>query len=128
LSGSILESKIYLSTQVQLENDVELNEYQREAAKTAVYPRVGDNVVYPILGLVSEAGEVSGKLKKLIRDGTPGEDFRLAVAKELGDCQWYIAQICTELELTLEQIANLNLMKLRHRNDHGTLNGSGDDR
>ena len=34
------------------------NEYQEEAAKTAVYPDIGNNLWYPGLGLGGEAGEV----------------------------------------------------------------------
>jgi NTP pyrophosphatase (non-canonical NTP hydrolase) len=107
---------------------VELNEYQKEAAKTAIYPRVGDNAIYPTLGLVSEAGEAAGKLKKFMRDDVSPTELRVGMQKEIGDCLWYCAQLATELGLTLEQIATVNLMKLRHRNEHGTLNGSGDDR
>jgi NTP pyrophosphatase (non-canonical NTP hydrolase) len=107
---------------------VELNEYQKEAAKTAIYPHIGDNIYYPALGLCGEAGEVAEKVKKAMRDGTPRHELRVHVAKELGDVLWYCAQLATELDLTLNQIAHLNVTKLRHRNEHGTLNGSGDDR
>ena len=38
---------------------MELNDYQRESRKTALYPDVGSNAIYPTLGLVGEAGEVA---------------------------------------------------------------------
>lgn len=107
---------------------MELNEYQREAASTAIYPHIGDNPYYPALGLCGEAGEVANKIKKIMRDGTPKADSRAAIAQELGDCLWYVAMVADEFDLALSYIATLNVMKLRHRNDLGTLGGSGDDR
>ena len=47
---------------------MELNDYQRESRKTALYPDVGRNAIYPTLGLVGEAGEVADKVKKILRD------------------------------------------------------------
>ena len=46
-----------------------LDEYQKLASQTAVYPRNRDSaLMYTALGLASEAGEYAGKVKKLIRD------------------------------------------------------------
>ena len=55
------------------------DEYQEKARETAIYPEK-DALPYLSLGLVSEAGEVAGKVKKLIRDGTQSD-----VASEIGD-------------------------------------------
>ena len=44
------------------------NEYQEEARKTAIYPDMDNNFIYPALGLVGEAGEIAEKIKKVIRD------------------------------------------------------------
>lgn len=44
------------------------SQYQEQAAKTARYPDVGNNLVYPTLGLTGEAGEVADKVKKIFRD------------------------------------------------------------
>ena len=55
------------------------DEYQEKAKATAIYPKK-DALPYLSLGLVSEAGEVAGKIKKLIRDGTQSD-----VASEIGD-------------------------------------------
>jgi len=41
---------------------------------------------------------------------------------------WYLAQICTELDLTLEEVAQANLEKLFSRLERGTLHGEGDNR
>jgi NTP pyrophosphatase (non-canonical NTP hydrolase) len=108
---------------------VELSEYQRQSRRTAEYPREAW-LAYPALGLAGEAGEVAEHAKKAIRDdgGTVSEERRTAMSKELGDVLWYVAQLATELELSLEEIAAQNLEKLLSRKQRGVLSGSGDDR
>jgi len=108
---------------------VELSEYQRLSRRTAEYPRE-QWLAYPALGLAGEAGEVAEHAKKAIRDdgGTVSEERRAAIAKELGDVLWYVAQLASELELDLDEIASQNLEKLRSRQRRGVLSGSGDDR
>jgi NTP pyrophosphatase (non-canonical NTP hydrolase) len=104
--------------------------YQRESRVTALYPPIGHPVIYPVLGLTNEAGEVAGKIKKIFRDksGTVGENEREALAAELGDVLWYLAQVATELDLKLDDIAEANLGKLRSRMARGKIGGDGDTR
>ena len=107
-----------------------LNDYQLESRSTARYPDAGNNLIYPTLGLTGEAGEVADKVKKLIRDhgGVVDQQFTEDVALELGDVLWYVAQLATELGLSLEQVASANLSKLKGRSQRGTLHGEGDNR
>ena len=107
-----------------------LNDYQRESRSTARYPDAGNNLIYPTLGLTGEAGEVADKVKKLIRDrgGEVDQQFKEDLALELGDVLWYVAQLSTELGLSLEQVASANLSKLKSRSQRGTLQGEGDHR
>ena len=98
--------------------------YQDLSESTAVYPK-SVAIEYLSLGLVSEAGEVAGKVKKALRDGTFDAE---AVADELGDCLWYIAQMATELDFYLSDIAKHNLEKLKDRKERGVLGGNGDKR
>ena len=108
----------------------DFNTYQKESRKTAGVVYMNHPVVYPTMGLVNEAGEVAGKVKKLFRDkqGVISEEDRQALKHELGDVLWYLAQICTELDLTLQEVAETNLTKLFSRLERGTIQGDGDQR
>ncbi|MFA5747365.1 MAG: nucleoside triphosphate pyrophosphohydrolase family protein [Candidatus Paceibacterota bacterium] len=109
---------------------MEFNQYQEEARKTAVYPNMGNNFIYPTLGLAGEAGEVAEKIKKIIRDGDGivSEEKRADLAKELGDVLWYVAALSGELGLKLDEVALRNVEKLRSRQERGKIRGAGDDR
>jgi NTP pyrophosphatase (non-canonical NTP hydrolase) len=108
----------------------EFHEYQRESRKTRGEVAMDGPIVYPTLGLVNEAGEVAGKIKKIFRDkgGKISDADREALKYELGDVLWYLTQICTELDLTLEEVAASNLEKLFSRLERGTIHGDGDNR
>lgn len=104
--------------------------YQRESRSTWSRVVVDHAILYPTLGLTNEAGEVAGKVKKIFRDkgGVIGDEDRAALKSELGDVLWYLAQICTDLDLSLQEVAEDNLRKLARRREAGTLQGDGDDR
>jgi NTP pyrophosphatase (non-canonical NTP hydrolase) len=106
------------------------NDYQTQSRRTARYPSIGHPVVYPTLGLTNEAGEVAGKIKKIFRDkaGEISLAEREALKGELGDVLWYLAQVCTELDISLDEVAGHNLEKLFSRLDRGRIGGEGDDR
>lgn len=106
------------------------NDYQLKSRKTAGYPAIGHPVIYPVLGLANEAGEVAGKVKKVFRDkeGKISEETRDALKAELGDVLWYLAQVATELGLTLDEIAEHNIEKLYGRLERGKIRGDGDNR
>lgn len=82
-------------------------------------------MIYPALGLASEAGEVLGKIKKKIRDGEMDTD---AICSELGDVLWYVAILADDLGISLSQVAVNNTDKLIDRADRNVLGGSGDNR
>ena len=106
------------------------NDYQAKSRHTAKYPAIGHPVIYPTLGLVNEAGEVAGKIKKVFRDkeGRISDETREALKAELGDVLWYIAQLATELDLSLDEIADYNIAKLSDRLQRGKISGDGDNR
>jgi NTP pyrophosphatase (non-canonical NTP hydrolase) len=119
------------------------NDYQSKACSMRVslqrllikYPNLPEDIVellsvtYDGLGL-GEAGEVQGKIKKIIRDngGEITEAAKVEIAKELGDCLWYIASMCQNLGITMESVATGNIEKLESRHLRGTVHGSGDNR
>ena len=106
------------------------SDYQTKSRKTAKYPAIGHPVIYPTLGLTNEAGEVAGKIKKIFRDkdGVIGDAEREALKGELGDVLWYLAQVCTELNLSLDEVAEYNIEKLYSRLERGRIGGDGDNR
>ena len=106
------------------------NDYQDKSRETAIYPNAGNNIIYPTLGLVGEAGEIANKVKKIQRDshGILSESMRLAILDEMGDAMWYMAQLATEIEVSFEEIAIQNIEKLQLRKQKGTIHGSGDTR
>ena len=109
---------------------MDFNTYQENARFTAQYPNLGSNYIYPTLGLVGEAGEVAEKVKKVIRDkkGVFDNESKKGLKKELGDVLWYVSNLCTEFNFSLDDIALQNLEKLKLRAAKGKISGSGDDR
>ncbi len=110
--------------------DLDLVRYQELAARTGSPISCDHPIVYPTLGLVNEAGEVAGKVKKIFRDkgGVVSDADRKALTLELGDVLWYLAELSTRLGIGLDEVAAANLIKLQGRVARGTLHGEGDDR
>lgn len=83
-------------------------EYQEQSARTD-----GGNLTAHFLGLCGESGEVVELFKKHIAHGHELDTAKLA--KELGDVLWYISAIATGLDLSLDDIAQANIDKLKVR-------------
>lgn len=110
---------------------MDFNEYQKESRKLNIYPNGSVGFLAHTLGICDEAGEVAGKVKKQIRDKKENfttKEFRGNMKAELGDVLWYIANTAKDLGITLEDIANYNIEKLKDRKNRGVLGGSGDER
>ncbi len=105
-------------------------EYQEKSRETAMYPDIGNNFVYPTLGLTGEAGEVADKIKKIIRDdeGKISSEKKQEISKELGDVLWYLSQLTTELDLSLSDVAAQNIEKIQSRKQRNKISGNGDNR
>ena len=107
-----------------------LDDYQQAALRTAAPKDKHNEVFHLLLGLVGEAGEIAEKAKKIVRDR--GSDFSQwdpdDLKKELGDTLWYVAVIADYFDVSLEDIAQLNIAKLADRQERGMLSGSGDNR
>lgn len=106
-----------------------LDEFQEGAMSTAIWEKEYD-IVYPALGLASEAGEVAGKVKKVLRDnrGAFTDSKKQEIADELGDVLYYVAAVAHDLGYKLSEIAEMNHAKLASRKARGVITGSGDNR
>lgn len=103
-----------------------LDEYQRAAATTAIYPE-NRALEYLSLGLSSEVGELTGKLAKWYRKDEmayPHGD----VLDELGDVLWFVSEFARQHNTSLSKLANRNISKLADRYERGVIKGSGDKR
>ena len=124
------EARKYMQDKIIIEEVMTAEFYEMKAGQTAIFPKY-KALEYLALGLTSEAGEVAGKVKKLIRDGEDMEGFELkkiAIASEIGDVLWYCAMMAKEVGVPLNDIMKDNLKKLHGRKIRGTLHGSGDNR
>lgn len=103
------------------------NEYQNEAVKTDIYPMP---IIYPALAVNGEAGEIAEKVKKVLRDNdsTFTKEAKTAIAKEIGDVLWYLANLANDLGIPLEEIASLNIKKINTRKNKNLICGNGDNR
>lgn len=84
------------------------------------------DAAYIMANLPSEVGELYGKFARELRDGTAysDEDY----AKELGDILWHVACLASDMGLSLQDVAELNVRKIMDRVSRGVVKGSGDDR
>lgn len=120
-------------------------EIHHKAAKAFVDRIIGDTtfrsvailwmqIFYCTGKLNGEAGEIAEIIFKALRDGKTvmlgpdAEEIRKKMLKELGDIQWYIAQLADLMGFSLEYVMENNIAKLQDRKERGVLSGSGDDR
>jgi len=94
------------------------NEYQR-LAMTTLNPALSkkDVLINSVMGLCGESGEAIDIVKKHLAQGH--ELDRDALAKELGDVAWYLAEAATALDMELDDILSANIEKLRRRYPEG---------
>ena len=128
----------YTNTQFREEQIVdtfEFDQYQLDAhsfSQNTMPPKTGlvPRLQYPMTGLVGEVGELNEIYKRIMRDddGDVTPEHIAAMAYEIGDALWYLAEIATILGIDLSSIAGKNANKLAGRRDRNTINGSGHDR
>jgi len=95
-----------------------INEYQK-LAMTTLNPELNrkEVLINSVMGLCGESGEAIDLVKKWLAQGHELDKAHLA--KELGDIAWYLAEAATALDLTLEEILQANLEKLKKRYPEG---------
>lgn len=94
-----------------------LNEYQQAAMRTASGLDHHELLMNAALGICGEGGEVADLVKKAAFQGHYLS--REHVAKELGDCFWYLAVGAKAIGYTLDEIGQMNLAKLEARYPNG---------
>ena len=95
-----------------------LSEYQAAAARTLNPALDTDHrLLDAAAGLAEEAGEVLSHVRKHVMQGKPLDRAELVV--EIGDALWCVAALATTLGVTMEEVAERNVEKLRHRHPHG---------
>ncbi len=108
------------------------DEYQKAAITTAL-PAYDDPIMQNsiwVMGIAGEAGEVVEKWKKAVayRQGKFSDDEFADFKKEFADVIWYIAVLADSLGLSLDELMQDNLAKLKSRHARGVIKGSGDNR
>ena len=72
------------------------------------------------VGISAEGGEFMEIVKKMIFQGKPANEDNLEHLKiELGDVLWYVAQACMALNISFEEVADMNIKKLEKRYPEG---------
>lgn len=114
---------------------MKFNDYQLAIEQFAKYPESGTGSIlakaYVMMGLFGESGELAEKLKKhmrgdeLYQDKNQLEDMLIG---ELGDVLWYLTRICEEFDISLEDVAEVNIAKLQSRLERNLIKGDGDNR
>jgi len=84
-----------------------------------------NRLIENVLGIGEEAGEVVGKIKKLIRDGSFSKK---EVLYELGDLLYYTTATANALGSNIQEVADMNMAKLKDRKERNVIQGSGDNR
>lgn len=101
-----------------------LNEYQIQAAATAVY----QEKMYPIASLMVESAELADIFIKPYLRGDEGSPDRDRIISEAGDVLWNLVALLNDCNIPLEIVARKNLAKLQDRMERDVIKGSGDNR
>ena len=111
---------------------MQFSDFQKQAKETVIFPEYGKlgGILYSTLEINDEAGEVAGKIKKIIRDegGEITEEGAEKIVSEMGDVLFALATLTDQLGYNLDDVAKGNLKKLRDRAERGKLKGDGDNR
>lgn len=109
-----------------------LNEYQSHARETAQYKGQDGllGVVYNSLKLTGEAGEIADKVGKKVGKWEMAltDEETTELVKEMGDVLWHVSALASDLQVPLEWVAEMNLQKLKSRQERGVIVGNGDNR
>ena len=75
-----------------------------------------ERILTAAIGICAEGGEFAEVVKKCFFQGKPmDEDAQYHMKRELGDIMWYVAQACIGLDISLDEIMEMNVDKLKAR-------------
>jgi NTP pyrophosphatase (non-canonical NTP hydrolase) len=96
---------------------VNLDQYQDEVVRTRATTDHNETIKMALIGLQDELGEIAGPLKKYLWHGhsLAGEHL----LDEMGDVLWYLTTLCNEFNISLEDVLQNNVEKLRRRYPDG---------
>lgn len=97
---------------------MDFNEYQKAALRTAdENGTFTSQLIAGAMGLVGEAGETCDYIKKIVFHGHKLNHNK--IAEEVGDTLWYAALLADAINISLEEIAERNIAKLKQRYPDG---------
>ena len=72
------------------------------------------------VGMSAEAGEFTEIVKKIVFQGKPvNQENLFHLKRELGDIMWYVSQACLGLDISIEEVIQMNFEKLNARYPEG---------
>lgn len=120
LTKELLNNEKYIKSYTELLIGYEdtAASYQQLAMRTCSIPfdQREDMISHAVLGLNSEAGELAGIYQKAYQGHAIDE---IHVKKEIGDCLWMIAELCSAYGWSMREVMRLNIEKLIKRYPDG---------
>jgi len=94
--------------------DFEALVYRLQELEGQEFP--SERLLTAAVGMSAEAGEFTEIVKKIIFQGKPVNDENMFhMKRELGDIMWYVAQACMGLNVSLDEVIEMNVDKLKAR-------------
>lgn len=99
------------------------NTYQKQALRTVcpqnkALKRIenrphGSQILHAVIGLTGEVGELASAVEKFAYYEQQFDSNN--VVEEIGDCLWYLVELCDAIGVSLETCMDLNIAKLKSR-------------
>ena len=88
--------------------------YRIQELKGQGFP--SERLLTAAVGMSAEAGEFTEVVKKIVFQGKPvNEENLFHLKRELGDIMWYVMQACMGLDISLDEVIEMNVDKLVKR-------------
>jgi NTP pyrophosphatase (non-canonical NTP hydrolase) len=121
MGTAVFKNRYSDSTITQAAIEVGISAHQAKQLIEVLFGNYPFELVYTVLAMCGECGELANKLKKNLRAGTQVNAEELM--DENGDIQWYNAATARVLGYTFEEQGQFNLEKLRKRHEEKKVTG-----